>query len=218
YTWASWGPQGKRIACMSAKGIYFVDLSTKEVVGRLSRQGFFQQVSWSPDGKWLCGVANSFGTGWSVARMEIATGAANAVNRVNTCTPDWFADSRHLIFSYRPPNQQGNNGNGWTQLWMADGEGTQRSLVYGEDGRHIYGGVVSPDSRYVLFTGNDREDGDPTRAGAPMAIMRLQDAPTIGGQSIALRQLHENTRDGPVLVLPDGWEPHWTYADIGVKK
>jgi Tol biopolymer transport system component len=218
YTWACWGPQGERIACMSAKGIYFVDLATKEVTGGLNRQGFFQQISWSSDGKWLCGVANSFGTGWSVARMEITTGATNAVNRVDTCTPDWFPDSNNLIFSYRRPNQQGNNGIGWTQLWMADGQGNQRRLVYGEDGRHIYGGVVSPDGRYVLFTGNEQEDGDPTRAGAPMAVMRLQDTPAIGGQSRELRQLHGNTKDGPVLVLPDGWEPHWTYADIRSKK
>lgn len=73
YTWASWGPEGKRIACMSMKGIYFAELATKEVVGRLDRRGFFQQVTWSPDGKWLCGVANSFGASWSVARMEMGT-------------------------------------------------------------------------------------------------------------------------------------------------
>lgn len=217
YTWASWGPEGKRIACMSVKGIYFVELATKEVVGHLDRRGFFQQLTWSPDGKWLCGVANSFGTDWTVARMEIATGAANAVSSMNNCTPDWFPDSQHLIFSYRPADQE-NNEYGWTQLWMADAEGKQRSLVYGEDGRHVYGGDVSPDGLYVLFTGNMQEDGDAGGSGAPMGLMRLRDTPTIGGQSEALRKLHGATKDGPVLVLPDGWEPHWTYHELGAAK
>jgi Tol biopolymer transport system component len=213
YTWASWGPQSDTIACMSRKGIYFVELATKKVLGTLGRKGFFQQVAWSPDGKWLCGVANSFGTGWSVARMNAVTGEVNAVSRVDNCTPDWFPDSQNLIFSYRPPNQVGSK-DGWTQLWMADVEGRERRLVYGEDGRHVYGGVFSPDGRYVLFTGNMQEDGDPTRCGAPMGLMRLRDAPTIGGESRALRGIHGVTKDGPVLVLPDGWEPHWTYAEI----
>jgi len=213
YTWASWGPQGDRIACMSEKRIYFVELTTKKVTGTLERKGFFQQVTWSPDGKWLCGVANSFGTGWSVARMNATTGEVNAVSRVDNCTPDWFPDSQNLIFSFRPPNQVGSKS-GWTQLWTADAEGRERRLVYGEDGRHVYGGVVSPDGQYVLFTGNMQEDGDPTRSGAPMGLMRLRDAPTIGGQSKALRAVHGATKDGPVLVLPDGWEPHWTYAGI----
>ena len=217
YTWASWGPEGKSIVCMSAKGIYFVELATKKVVDRLDRRGFFQQLSWSPDGKWLCGVANSFGTGWSVARVEIATGTANAVSSMDNCTPDWFPDSLHLIFSYRPADQ-GNSEYGWTQLWMADGEGKERTLVYGEDGRHVYGGAVSPDGLYVLFTGNMQEDGDASGSGAPMGLMRLSDAPTIGGQSKALRKVHGSTKDGPVLVLPDGWEPHWTYCELGATK
>lgn len=215
YTWASWGPQGDKIACMSEKSIYFVDLATKKVTGTLERKGFFQQVTWSPDGKWLCGVANSFGTGWSVARMNAATGEVNAVSRVDNCTPDWFPDSQSLIFSYRPANQAGSQS-GWTQLWTADAEGRERRLVYGEDGRHVYGGVVSPDGQYVLFTGNMQEDGDPTRSGAPMGLMRLRDAPTIGGQSKALRAVHGATRDGPVLILPDGWEPHWTYTEVKI--
>jgi Tol biopolymer transport system component len=187
------------------------------VVGRLDRRGFFQQLTWSPDGKWLCGVANSFGTSWTVARMEIATGAANAVSSMNNCTPDWFPDSQHLIFSYRPANQE-NNEYGWTQLWMADADGKERTLVYGEDGRHVYGGAVSPDGKYVLFTGNMQEDGDAGGSGAPMGLMRLSDTPTIGGESKALRKVHGSTKDGPILVLPDGWEPHWTYCELGAAK
>ena len=111
--------------------------------------------------------------------------------------------------------QKANNGYGWTQLWMADAEGKSRQLVYGEDGRHVYGGNVSPDGKYVLFTGNLQEDGDPGNAGAPMGLMRLSDAPIIGGESKELRALHPKVNNGPVLPLPAGWEPCWTLAELG---
>jgi Tol biopolymer transport system component len=193
YPWASWSPDGKRIASLSSKGIALVDLETKKVTATLERKGFFQQMTWSPDGKWLSGVANNFDTGWSVARMEVATGAVNAVSKIDCCTPDWFPDSRSIIFSRRPGE--------WTQLWMADAEGKQRSPVYSEDGRHCYGGCVSPDGKYVLFTGNKEEDGDASNAGAPMGLLRLRDAPIVKHPS--------KPASGPVLVLPTAWEPHW---------
>ncbi len=214
YPWASWSPDGKQIVCLSIKGVSFVDIASKQVVRTLERKGFFQQLTWSPDGQWLSGVANSFGTGWSVARMNAETGATNAVSRVDCCTPDWFPDSREIIFSNRPPGQKGNNGQGWTQLWRADAEGKNRKLVYGEDGRHVYGGHVSPDGKYMLFTGNFREDGDPEHAGAPMGLLRLVDAPLIGGESTELRALHPEARNGPILTLPVGWEPCWTFTKI----
>ncbi len=214
YPWASWSPDGRQIACLSIKGISFVDIASKQVVHILERRGFFQQLTWSPDGKWLSGVANSFGTGWSVARMNAQTGEVNAVSRVDCCTPDWFPDDQQIIFSSRPPGQKGNSGQGWTQLWRADAEGKSRGLLYGEDGRHVYGGHVSPDGKYVLFTGNFREDGDPENAGAPMGLLRLADAPIIGGKSDELRTLHPEARSGPVLTLPVGWEPCWTFAEI----
>lgn len=213
YPWASWSPDGQQIACLSLKGIAFVDLATRKVVRAFDRQGFFQQLTWSPDGQWLVGVANAYGTGWSIARLSVATGEAQAVNRVDCCTPDWFPDSRNVIFSWRPPGQKGNGGQGWTQLWMADAQGKSRRLIYGEDGRHVYGGHVSPDGQYVLFTGNMQEDGDPGRSGAPMALMRLKDAPIIGGESQELRALHPDAHNGPVLVLPVGWEPCWTFSE-----
>ena len=44
--------------------------------------------------------------------------------------------------------------------------------------------------------------------------MRLVDAPIVGGTSPTLRKLHPGAHDGPVLTLPDLWEPHWTYTDV----
>lgn len=162
----------------------------------------------------MCGVSNSFGTGWSVAVMDLRTGTPHAVSRVDCCTPDWFPNGESLIFSSRPQGQSGNDGQGWTQLWMSDAAGKVRSLVYGEDGRHIYGGHVSPDGKYVLFTGNAQEDGDPENVGAPMGMIRLADAPIIAGQSEELRTLHPHARQGPVLDLPVGYEPCWTFSKL----
>jgi dipeptidyl aminopeptidase/acylaminoacyl peptidase len=211
FTWANWGPEGKRLACLSLRGIEIVDIKTKEVLKKLPRKGYYQQLLWSPDGKWFCGTANRLGERWTVARMNVETGDLNPVNSYQNCTPDWFPDSQRVIFSNRPGNQ---NGYGWTQLWMADGDGKNRRLVYGEDGRHIYGGALSPDGQYVLFTRSEKDGAGADRAGAPMALMRLKDTPAIGGPSSQLRKLHPQTIDGPVLGLPDGWEPHWTYHEI----
>jgi hypothetical protein len=40
----------------------------------------------------------------------------------------------------------------------------------------------------------------------------------ITGKSESLRKVHPDTKDGPVLFLADGWEPFWTYAEIGAAK
>jgi Tol biopolymer transport system component len=125
---------------------------------------------------------------------------------VDCCTPDWFPDSQRLVFSRRPGQ--------WTQLWMADAQGRERRLLYAEDSRHVYGGCVSPDGKYVLFTGNKEEDGDPKNSGSPMGLMRLADAPIVRGDSKELHQLYPQANSGPVLRLPTGWEPHWTFQDI----
>ena len=212
YPFASWDPAGKCVSCLTIKGIEVVDLAGKQVLRRLDRKGIFQQLSWSADGKWFCGTANHLGQNWTIARMEVATGRVSAVSTFQNCTPDWFPDSNSVIFSSRPGGQ---GGYGWTQLWRADGEGKHRSLVYGEDGKHVYGGLVSPDGKYVVFARSGQDGGGSEKAGAPMALMRLADTPAIGGPSEALRKKHPKTRDGPRLDLPVGWEPHWTYAEVG---
>jgi Tol biopolymer transport system component len=188
--WPSWSPDGTRLACLDRQGISFFDLASRRTTPGPDRHGFFQQMTWSPDGKSLVGVTNALGSGWSVARLDIAGGDLVPISMVDSCTPDWFPDGRQIVFSHRPGK--------WTQLWRADSDGKNRRLVYAEDGRHVYGGAVSPDGRYVLFTGNKQEDGDVGNAGAPMGLMRIKDAPT-----------------GPVLALPAGWEPIWSAAKLG---
>ena len=178
YPWASWGPDGKQIACLSIKGISFVDVATRQVVRRLDRKGFFQQLTWSPDGKWLCGVANAYGTSWSIARMDAATGTGNAVNRVNCCTPDWFPDSRSVIFSWRPRGQTANKGYGWTQLWMADAEGKSCRLLLARMGGTYTAGMSHRTESTRFFTGNIEENGDqamPAPDGPDAAEQRAAD-------------------------------------------
>ncbi len=214
FPWASWSPDARQLACLSIRGIFFVDAASGETIGRMPRQGFFQQLTWSPDGRWLLGVANSLGVSWSIGRLQISNPRMQAVNRVDCCTPDWFPDSRAVIFSWRPPGQRTNRGYGWTQLWRANADGTGHQLVFAEDGRHIYGGHVSPDGLYVIFTGNSREAGDPRGEGGPIGLMRLRNAPIIHGASPAVRALHPDALDGPVLTLPNGWEPAWTFSEL----
>ena len=213
YPWASWSADGTQIACLTMKGIQIVDLKTKEIVRKLPRKGIYQQLFWSPDGKWFCGVANAR-IMWTVVRMNAETGALNIVQEFQSCTPDWCPDSQHIIYPSRPAGQKGY---GYTQLWMSDGAGKESKMIYGEDGYHIYGGTLSPDGRYVLFTRCAEDGGGAERDGAPICVMRMTDAPAVAGPSPDLRKVHPHANDPTVLQLVDGWEPCWTYADIGAK-
>lgn len=223
FPWASWSPDSKQVACLTKQGIEMRDLATRQVVRTMERKGIFQQLYWAPDGTAFTGTANAFGAMWTVVSMDAASGEARAVAVDQNCTPDWFPDSRRVIYSARPRNQEDADGGeaakavgqklgyGWTQLWVADASGKERSLLYGEDGRHIYGGASSPDGRYVVFTRSLTDGGEES---AEIGLMRVSDAPTIGGASPALRKRMGKTKDGPVLSLGPGWEPHWTFARV----
>lgn len=224
YPWATWGPDGKQIGILLPTGIEIHDIATKTLVRKLDRKGIYQQLFWSPDGKWFTGPANLYGENWTVIRVDATKGEANPIAKFQNCTADWFPNSRRLIFSSRPAKQEEADGGalagkvgqktgyGWTQLWSADGDGSNRLLVYGEDGRHVYGGAVSPDMKYVLFTLAPTDGGF---EASEIHVMRLNNAPMIGGESKALRTLHPNANSGPYVKLTPGWEPHWTYAAIG---
>lgn len=214
FPWASWSPDGKQIACLTQKGIQIVDLQTKTVVRELPRKGIYQQLFWSPDGQWFCGVANAR-IMWTVVRMNAQTGELNIVQEFQSCTPDWFPDSRHIIFPSRPAGQ---DGYGFTQLWMSGGDGQGARMIYGEDGYHIYGGALSPDGKYVLFTRCAKDGGGSEDSGAPICVMRMENAPAIAGASEALRKVHPDAKEAVTLQLVEGWEPCWTYAEIGVGK
>jgi len=214
FPWATLAPEGNKVACLTLEGIQVIDLDTQQVLRELPRNGIHQQMFWSPDGKWFCGVANHHGASWTVVRMHAETGEMNPVRSFQNCTPDWLPDSKRIILSSRPDGQPGGDGYGYTQLWVVDGEGGNDKLIYGEDGRHIYGGRTSPDGKYVLFTRGEEDGNGSEKSGAPICVMRMSDAPIIAGESVALRTLHPDTKDGPVLEIGRGWEPDWTYTEV----
>jgi len=216
YNWASWGPNGRKLACLSIKGVRIIDLSTKKAIKELNRKSIVQQLVWSPDGKWFIGTANGLGQYWSIGRIDGTTGHVNAVGEPEryNCTPDWMPDSKHVVYSRGIIPEVG----GWAQLWVAGGDGQNKRPLYAEDGRHIYGGCVSPDGKYVLFTRSQQDLGEVDNSMTTMAIIRFQDTPVIAGKNEALRKAYPDASEGPVLQLSYGWEPHWTYAAIDSKK
>jgi len=212
YNWASWGPDGRRLACLSVKGIRIVDLFTRKTIHELNRRGIVQQLAWSPDGKWFAGTANGLGQYWNIGRISEKTGQVNAVSEIDryNCTPDWLPDSQHIVYSRGIIPGIG----GWAQLWVADGDGQEKRVLYAEEGRHIYSGCVSPDGKYVLFTRSQQDLGEVDNSLTTMAIIRFQDTPIIAGKNEALRKACPDANNGPILQLSMGWEPHWTYAAI----
>ncbi len=155
FRWASWGPDGSQIACLDKTGIQIVDLASRKVLRQIPRSGIVQQLVWSPDGKWFVGTANGLGVAWTIGCLDAETGRIHAVSEIDryNCTPDWLPDSEHIIYSRGiVPDKPG-----WAQLWVAKADGSDRQMLYAEQGRHIYGGAVSPDgstccSRSVRWT------------------------------------------------------------------
>jgi len=196
--------------------VRIVDLSTRKTVQELSRKGIVQQLVWSPDGKWFVGTANGLGQYWNIGRIGAMTGEVNAVGEQDryNCTPDWLPDSQRVVYSRGIVPGVG----GWAQLWTASGDGRERQLFYAEEGRHIYGGCVSPDEKYVLFTRSQQDLGEVDNSLTTMAIIRFQDTPIISGENEALSKAYPDAGNGPILHLSWGWEPHWTYTAIDMQK
>ena len=216
YPWACWSPDGTQLACLTKKGIQIIDLASKTVIRQLPRQGIYQQLAWSTDGSWFCGTANHGGEYWTVVRMNAASGEVNVLRSFQNCTPDWYPDSNHVVLSSRPAGQPGAKGYGYTHLWEADGLGKEQKLLYGEDGLHIYGGSLSPDGHYVLFTKCPEDGGGAEKTGGTICLIRMEDTPAIGGQSPDLRKLHPEAKNALLIEIDKGWEPHWTFHEIKV--
>ena len=49
-------------------------------------------------------------------------------------------------------------------------------------------------------------------------MIRAGRRPFVNGAGLTDRKENPEARDGPVLVLPSGWEPRWTYANLEPKK
>jgi len=226
--WASWSPDAKRVACLYRRqGVIRIhDLATKKVLKEMPRQGIFQQLYWSPDGRRLVGTANVRGRQWNILSVEIESGKTTLLSRAFSCTPDWFQkDAARVIHSNRTPGMttrlsRDANRYGFTVLMQATADGRSRTLVYGRLWKHVYFGCTSPDDRYVIFS-DDPQDG---LVVGEMHLVRLADTPIVAPEPAfpELKERYPNAKDGPVLDLKlpggaplRGFEPHWTYAEIG---
>lgn len=203
YPWACWGPAGKQVACLLPGGISIIDVETRREIRRLPRRGIVQQLGWSRDGQWFTGTANGLGVAWCVGALNVATTQIRAVTETDcyNCTPDWWPDSQSIIYSRGIVPE----AEGYAQLWRGFTDGQPAQRLVAEAGRHLYGGCVSPDGKYLLFTRSQKDLGEVDIAQTTMAICRVQDTPVLVGP---------DAHPGPVLKLERGWEPDWTYAEI----
>jgi Tol biopolymer transport system component len=201
FPWASWGPDGRQLACLAPRGIQIVEVATRQVLRQYPRKGIVEQLVWSPDGKRFVGTANGLGAFWNIGCLNPDTGALQAVSETEryNCTPDWLPDSQGVVYARGIiPEKAGR-----AELWVAQCDGQQRRRLYAEEGRHIYGACASPDGQYVLFTRSVEDLGK--AKDTAMAIIRWP-APgdVAGASSLAI----------PRLDLGPGWEPHWTAREL----
>lgn len=214
YPWACWGPTSDQLACLLPKGIQIIDVKTRKEISRLSRQGMVQQLGWSPNGQWFTGTANGLGVAWCVGALNIETKKIQPVTETDryNCTPDWWPDSHAIIYSRGIVPE----GKGMAQLWQGFIDGREPRLLVGEDDRHLYGGYVSPDGQYLLFTRSQKDLGEVDIAKTTMAICPVKDTPILmgSGDCEGMRSRYPDAPDGPILALECGWEPDWTFAEV----
>ncbi len=216
YKWAAWGPDSRQLACLDDKEIRIIETASRKVVRKVPRHGMVQQLGWSPDGRWFTGTANGLGPYWNIARVNAKTGESIAVSETDryNCTPDWLHDSQQIVYSRGIIPNQG----GFAELWIASLDGKTRRTVYAQEKIHLYGGCISPDGRYMLFTRSEEDLGKVDNSRTSMSIIRMSDAPVIVGDDPVLRKRFPKAKSGPRMDLLWGWEPDWTDQEIDLGK
>ncbi len=211
FPWASWGTDGRQFASLTPKGIQIIDVASRKILRTLPRQGIVQQMAWSPDGKAFTGTANGLGAFWNIGRLPEGGGKINSVSETEryNCTPDWHPDSRHILYSRGIIPQQA----GRAQLWMASDDGREKTLLYAEEGRHIYGACAAPDAKYLLFTRSVGDLGAVGKTQTTMAVVRWADTPMLGDEDATLHNQFPDAKPSRWIDLGPGWEPHWTYSE-----
>ena len=120
------------------------------------------------------------------------------------------------VYLVSPSTASGaGSGDGmYAELWLADVRTGARRTLYAEESRHIYGGCISPDGEYALFTRSVADLGKVDDSGTTISIIRMRDTPMLGASTPALHARFPGAKTGPRLDLAEGWEPHWTSARI----
>ncbi|MCX5683107.1 MAG: hypothetical protein NT049_05415 [Planctomycetota bacterium] len=232
YPWATWSPDAKQIACLDHNEgvIRIYDFETKKLAKQLPSRGIFQQMSWSPDGKRLCGPADVDGEKWRIVSLDIETQQATVLTQHMNCTPTWLRDSSGIVYSCRNPEwgKKGGNGASYgnTILMQATLAGPTQALMYADIDGHAYNVFSSPDDKYVAFNLGLSEGGT---KGNPekhrcFYIIRRADTPILQPGFEELRNLYPADPSGPVFQPRfAGGRPlvtvfaagDWTYAKIG---
>jgi Tol biopolymer transport system component len=235
YPWATWSPDTKQIACLyqGEHVIRIFDVETKKQVKQMPSQGIFQQMSWSPDGKKLCGTATVNGVQWIIIALDIETQKTTVLSKHMNCTPNWFKDGSGIVNSCRNTawGKKGGNGDpyGNTVLVQATADGKPPALLYADIDVHVYNGFMSPDDKYVAFNTGMSEGGtagDPKKERS-FLIVRRADTPIIQPGFEELLKLNPSAKTGPVLrprfsngdpLVTVYLAGDWTYAEIGAGK
>ena len=196
YPWASWGPDGQQLACLTLQGIQIRDVATRSLIRQLPRHGIVSQLVWAPDGTALLGTANGLGPFWNIGRLEVATGVWQAVSETDryNCTSDWCPDSRRTVYARGIVPERG----GRAELWSAAADGTDQKMLYADATRHIYGGCSAPDGKYLVFTRSVEDLGQVDHARTTLAVIRWSDGPMVEeDNSGALRADYPDAGSGP---------------------
>lgn len=155
--------------------------------------------------------------------VDIAAGTRTSLSLFPDLTSVWATDGVGDWFQVGTPgilhsaNNYGICPAYYSMLWCSGFADKPSELVFGEFKKHVWSGCTSPDDKYAVFVigGNDWP------LQGKLAIIRLADTPLARGDS---QLFHEVLADhfpklkrGPVLDLanaPEGFEPHWTAAEI----
>jgi Tol biopolymer transport system component len=199
FRWASWGPDGRQIACLAQKEIQIVDLATREVVRRIPRHGLASQLLWSPDGKKFIGKANGLGEYWNIGCLDVESDQIVGVGEPQryNCTPDYTDDSKFIVYAHGIIGKQ----KGRAEMWVGNVAGTERHRLYALPDYHIYGACASPDGEYLLFTRTVEDLGQPKNP--MMGLIRWPKTPQPADTGSAVR-----------LDLGLGFEPYWTAKEV----
>ena len=215
FPWASWGPDGKQIACLDRRGIRIVDVASRQEVRQAARA---RASSSSSSGRRTARRSRArrtaSGRSGTSAGSTPETGTITAVSETEryNCTPDWMPDSRGhpLLPGHRPARPAG-----YAELWMAGADGKAKRMLYAEDGRHLYGGCCLARRQVPAL---HPERGRP-RPGGQLADPH-GDHPDVGHAHGRRRRATLARRPIPApgagrcSTSRWGWEPHWTYAEI----
>jgi Tol biopolymer transport system component len=200
HAWASWSPDGTRLACLAPDGLHVIESATGKPIGeRIPRRGIVQQLVWSPDGSAFTGTANGLGAFWNIGVMPAAGDRITAVSETAryNCTPDWTPDSQFVLYARGIVGGE----SGYAELWRAHRDGSQRERLHAEAGTHLYGACASPDGRHLVFTRSRDDLGGRENQNISMAVISMPPA----GQPA-----RRSSADPVRLDLGPGWEPHWT--------